>query len=195
MYLLIALELLWVGLVAGVVLESTVAGVLAFVIAVLLLRLSRWLRVLFGLGMSAYWASVGYQMGLVFHGVSLGVVGSASVLAVAIYLHRPLLVPLFDALRRWDEAPDGRGSGESREWQSDAGAGSEDRFRPGPEDPHTVLGIGTDATEVEVRQAYRQRMLESHPDRVATLGDEIRDLAEAKAKQISNAYEVLTGRI
>ncbi len=194
MYLLIGLELLWVGRVAGVVLESPVVGVLALFAVVILLRFSRPLGVLFGLGMSGYWASVGYELALEFHGVSLGVVVGAGAFAVATYLHRPMLVPLFDALRRSDQARGGRVSSESRERQSDARAGFGDPIRSWPEDSHAVLGIATDATDVEIRRAFRQRMREYHPDRVATLGVEIRDLAEAKSKQISGAYEVLTSR-
>ncbi len=194
MYLLIGLELLWVGLVAGVVLESPVVGVLALVAVVILLRFSRPLGVLFGLGMSGYWASVGYELALEFQGVSLGVVVGAGAFAVATYLHRPMLVPLFDALRRSDQARGGRVSSESRERQSDARAGFGDPIRSWAEDPYAVLGIATDATGDEIRNAYHERMREYHPDRVATLGVEIRDLAEAKTKQISNAYELLTGR-
>ncbi len=195
MYLLIGLELLWVGLLAGIVLESPVVGVLALLAAVILLRFSRPLRVLFGLGMSGYWASVGYELAWEFQGVSLGVVVGAGAFAVATYLHRPMLVPLFDALRRSDQARSRRVSSESLERQSDARAGFGDPIRSWAEDPYAVLGIATDATDVEIRNAYHERMREYHPDRVATLGVEIRDLAEAKSKQISNAYEVLTGRI
>ncbi len=194
MYLLIGLELLWVGLLAGVALESPVVGVLALLAAVILLRFSRPLGVLFGLGMSGYWASVGYELALEFQGVSLGVVVGAGAFAVATYLHRPMLVPLFDALRRSHPARGGRVSSESPERQSDARTAFGDWGRSWPEDPYTVLGIATNATDDEIRNADHERMREYPPDRVATLGVEIRQLAEAKAKQISNAYEILTGR-
>ncbi len=194
MHLLIGLELLWVGLLAGVALERPVVGVLALLAVVILLRFSRPLGVLFGLGMSGYWASVGYELALEFQGVSLGVVVGAGAFAVATYLHRPMLVPLFDALRRSDPARGGGVSSERRERQSDARAGFADPIRSWAEDPYAVLGIATDATDLEIRNAYPERMREYHPDRVATLGVEIRDLAEAKTKQISGAYELLTGR-
>jgi len=194
MYLLIGLELMWVGLLAGVVLESPVVGVLALLAAVILLRFSRPLRALFGLGMSGYWASVGYELAVEFQGVSLGVVMGAGAFAVATYLHRPMLVPLFDGLSRSEPAHSGRVSSESLERQSDARAAFGDWVRSWPEDPYAVLGIATDATDLEIRSAYHERMREYHPDRAATLGEEIRDLAEAKTKQISGAYELLTGR-
>jgi preprotein translocase subunit Sec63 len=37
-------------------------------------------------------------------------------------------------------------------------------------------------------------MAEYHPDKVATLGADLRDLAEAKSKAITAAYAALTGR-
>ncbi len=54
---------------------------------------------------------------------------------------------------------------------------------------HTVLGISPDATVDEIRQAYRALMGQYHPDKVATLGAELRDLAERKSKEINAAYE------
>ncbi len=127
---------MWVGLLAGVVLESPVVGVFALLAVVILLRFSRPLRVLFGLGLSGYWASVGYELAWGFQGVSLGVVVGAGAFAVATYLHRPMLVPLFDALRRSDQARGGRVSSESRERQSDARAGFGDPIRSWAEDPY-----------------------------------------------------------
>jgi DnaJ-class molecular chaperone len=45
------------------------------------------------------------------------------------------------------------------------------------------------ATPSAVREAYRRKMREYHPDKVVNLGIELRDLAEAKAKEINRAYE------
>ena len=58
-------------------------------------------------------------------------------------------------------------------------------------DPHTVLGVQRGATRAEVKAAYKERMREYHPDKVAHLGAELRALAEAKAKQINAAFEAL----
>jgi len=53
----------------------------------------------------------------------------------------------------------------------------------------TVLGVDPAAGMDEIRQAYRQRISEYHPDKVATLGVELRELAEKKAKEINRAYD------
>jgi hypothetical protein len=59
---------------------------------------------------------------------------------------------------------------------------------------YKVLGVGIGATFDEIRQAYRERMKEYHPDRVAYLGEELRELAERKAKQINMAFEELKNK-
>lgn len=54
---------------------------------------------------------------------------------------------------------------------------------------YEVLGVPTYASLDEVKQAYRRRIAEYHPDRTSGLGDELRELAEAKSKEINTAYE------
>jgi DnaJ-domain-containing protein 1 len=58
-------------------------------------------------------------------------------------------------------------------------------------DHHTVLGVSRNASPDEIKAAYRQRMQEYHPDKVAHLGRDLRTLAERKAKEINEAYEAL----
>ena len=53
---------------------------------------------------------------------------------------------------------------------------------------YEVLGVSRNATHAEVAAAYRQRISEYHPDKVARMGDEIRAVAERKSKQINGAY-------
>ena len=60
---------------------------------------------------------------------------------------------------------------------------------------HDVLGVPADATHEQIVSAYRARMSEYHPDKVASLGPDIRALAEQKAKEINAAYaEATAGR-
>jgi hypothetical protein len=60
---------------------------------------------------------------------------------------------------------------------------------------HDVLGVPRDATHEQIVSAYRARMSEYHPDKVANLGPDIRALAEQKAKEINAAYaEATAGR-
>ena len=58
-----------------------------------------------------------------------------------------------------------------------------------------VLGLPADASLDEIREAYRRLMSQYHPDKVASLGRELRELAESKSKEIGVAYqEALTER-
>ena len=56
-------------------------------------------------------------------------------------------------------------------------------------DAYKVLEIDPSATDEEVRAAYRRLALKHHPDRVATLGEDIRKAAEEKFQNINNAKE------
>ncbi len=57
------------------------------------------------------------------------------------------------------------------------------------EDAYKVLGVSADATDEEVRKAYKKMALQHHPDRVASLGDDIRKAAEKKFQEIGEAKE------
>lgn len=57
------------------------------------------------------------------------------------------------------------------------------------EEAYKVLGISPSATDDEVKAAYRQMALKHHPDRVSTLGDDIRKAAEKKFQEINDAKE------
>jgi DnaJ like chaperone protein len=54
---------------------------------------------------------------------------------------------------------------------------------------YKVLGITKDATDEEVKAAYRKMALKHHPDRVATLGDDVKRAAEVKFKEINDAKD------
>lgn len=62
-------------------------------------------------------------------------------------------------------------------------------FGNGRPDPYTVLGIKPNATDAEVKRAYRAMAKQYHPDRVSHLGDEFTRLAHEKFAQINEAYE------
>lgn len=56
-------------------------------------------------------------------------------------------------------------------------------------DPYKVLGISPDATDDEVKKAYRRLAMKYHPDKVEGLGDDIKANAEAQFRAINEAYE------
>lgn len=56
---------------------------------------------------------------------------------------------------------------------------------------YKVLGITADANDDEVKAAYRRMALKHHPDRVATLGDDVRKAAEKKLQEINAAKETI----
>jgi len=57
--------------------------------------------------------------------------------------------------------------------------------------PHEILGLAPNANETEIRAAYRRLANQYHPDKVAHLGKEFQELAEARFKEIQKAYERL----
>lgn len=57
------------------------------------------------------------------------------------------------------------------------------------EDAYKILGISPNATNDEVKAAYRKMALKHHPDRVSTLGDDVRLAAERKFQEINEAKE------
>lgn len=54
---------------------------------------------------------------------------------------------------------------------------------------YKVLEISPSATDDEVRIAYRKLAMKHHPDRVASLGEDIRKAAEEKFRQLNDAKE------
>lgn len=57
-------------------------------------------------------------------------------------------------------------------------------------DPYSVLGVKPDASDEEVKRAYRELARKYHPDNYQN--NPLADLAEEKMKEVNEAYEAIT---
>ena len=64
-------------------------------------------------------------------------------------------------------------------------------YKETDESAYAVLGISPNATDDEVKSAYRRMAMKNHPDKVASLGPEVQKAAEEKFRQIQDAYETI----
>ncbi len=114
-----------------------------------------------------------------FFGNGLGLIDDLSLMAALVYFYRKRVRDF--AAQTADES---------------AQAGSEtDRKKPKPTDrafdPYRILSIPTSSSQETIRSAYRSRMNEYHPDKVAHLGEELQELAHRKVLEIQKAYRQL----
>ena len=63
------------------------------------------------------------------------------------------------------------------------------------EQHYTVLGITKDATDTQVKKAYRKMAVKYHPDKLQGVSEDIKKLAEEKFMKVKEAYEqIMKGR-
>jgi DnaJ-domain-containing protein 1 len=77
--------------------------------------------------------------------------------------------------------------------KTSGGRSSGDRIQPQPStgnelEWHEVLDVSPSADSDDIKKAYKALMSQYHPDKVASLGDELIVLAEKKSKEITAAY-------
>jgi DnaJ like chaperone protein len=116
-----------------------------------------------------------------FLGRGLGLIDDLLVIALMFWFYRGHLRRTAVRETRESEGP-GRKERSSRAQP----AASEPAF-----DPYEVLGIPASASAEAIQSAYKARMKEYHPDKVAHLGEELQDLAHRKALEIEQAYRQL----
>jgi DnaJ like chaperone protein len=61
----------------------------------------------------------------------------------------------------------------------------------GEDQYYRILGLAPGATFEEIKRAYRTLSMEYHPDKATHLGEEFRQVAEEKMKEINVAYQYL----
>jgi DnaJ like chaperone protein len=55
-------------------------------------------------------------------------------------------------------------------------------------DPFALLGVNEADSDAVIAKRYKQLVMEYHPDRVAHLGQELKDLAAKKTTEINAAF-------
>lgn len=73
----------------------------------------------------------------------------------------------------------------------DSSSGATQRKFTATSDDYKMLGISKEASDVDVKRAYRRKISQFHPDKLVSKGlpDEMIDMATEKSKQIRAAYE------
>mgnify|MGYP002514549175 CR=1 FL=1 len=64
-------------------------------------------------------------------------------------------------------------------------------YRPNNDSNYRILEIDPSASNEEVKKAYRKMAVKYHPDKVATLGEDVQKAAEVKFKAVAQAYEAI----
>lgn len=74
--------------------------------------------------------------------------------------------------------------------QHGGGQGTQESRSP-VDEAYKVLGVSSEATDAEIKRAYRKLMSENHPDKLASRGlpDSMREVAEQRTVEIGNAYQ------
>ncbi|MFC7368896.1 co-chaperone DjlA [Vreelandella zhaodongensis] len=72
-----------------------------------------------------------------------------------------------------------------------AAANSQGSSAEALKDAYQVLGVSEEASDADIKKAYRRLMSQNHPDKLAGKGlpDSMREVAQARTSEIGNAYE------
>ena len=64
----------------------------------------------------------------------------------------------------------------------------ESMFKEDLESAYKVLGVSRKSEDIEIKKAYRKMANKYHPDKIAHLGDDFKEIAQEKFKSVSDAY-------
>ena len=106
------------------------------------------------------------------------------------YFYRKKRVGYESYYQRSRESSGGQ-AGEEFFKEEASGKGYDSRNAGASKDPHSVLGVGRDSSPEEIRATYRRLAGRYHPDKVSHLGEEFREMAEIRFKEIQKAYQEL----
>lgn len=61
------------------------------------------------------------------------------------------------------------------------------------DDAYAALGVNSDASEAEIKRAYRKLISQSHPDKLASRGlpESMRAVAEERSRELNSAYDLI----
>jgi hypothetical protein len=90
------------------------------------------------------------------------------------------------------EPPESPESESNPKHGSEQSTGNGSAYKPPKSPPlwYQVLNVEPSATREEIDRAYRKQISQYHPDKVATMGEEIRLVAESRTKEINKAYDL-----
>jgi uncharacterized membrane protein YhaH (DUF805 family) len=130
--------------------------------------------------------------------ILIGLVPTIGILALAAIMCAPGTVGANRFGTSSDEGSqrkDHSGTSHKNEWSRSYREKTEDRAQAPPEHKadseswHHVLQVSPNASNEVIKAAYKTLMAKYHPDKVAHLGEEIKAVAEKRAKEINQAYE------
>lgn len=77
----------------------------------------------------------------------------------------------------------------AKKLKNKAGAEAAPATSPKPKPAHEVLGVAKGASPEEAKRAYLDLVKQVHPDRSDTLSSEMKRLAEARTKELNDAFD------
>jgi len=102
-----------------------------------------------------------------------------------------LLLEALEYLRSTGEIPQHERSRQKDSRQQEKASAEKNARKAESFDPYEVLGVKPNASPLEIKSSYRNQMKLYHPDRVAHLGEALRELANRRTQDIQRAFETL----